>query len=89
MSSILITSEFSTVGVKKPLAVLAARLGPLGHGPEFGGFLYSGKPVWLPLNEKMVGPFPPPDRVFLLSCDGLRIKPSMVFYRLLCYIALT
>ena len=25
---------------KKPIAVLAARLGPLGHGLGFGGFLY-------------------------------------------------
>ena len=44
--------------------MLAARLGPLGHRPRFGGFLYPGKPVWLPLNEKMVGPFPPPIEFF-------------------------
>ena len=24
---------------KKPIVVLAASLGPLGHGPRFGGFL--------------------------------------------------
>ena len=65
LSSILIRSEFSAVGLKKSLAVLAARLGPLGHGQEFGGFLYPGKPVWLPLNEKTVGPFPPPVEFFL------------------------
>ena len=59
LSSILIRSEFPAVGVKKPLTVLAAMLGPLGHGRWFGGFLYPGKPVWLPLNEKTVGPFPP------------------------------
>ena len=64
LSSILIRSEFPAVGVKKTLVVLAASLGPLGHEPEFGGFLYPGKPVWLPLNEKTVGPFPPPGRVF-------------------------
>ena len=64
LSSILIRSEFPAVGVKKPLDVLAARLGPLGHGPGFEGFIYPGKPVWLPLNEKMVESFPPPGRVF-------------------------
>ena len=55
LSSILIKSEFPAVGVKKPLVVLAARFGPLRHGP-----------VWLPLNEKTVGLFPPPGRVFLV-----------------------
>ena len=45
--------------------MFAARLGPLGHGPEFRGFLYPGKPVWLPLNEKTVGPFPPRVEFFL------------------------
>ena len=59
LSSILIRSEFPAVGVKNPLAVLAARLGPLGHGPGFRSFLYPDKPVWLPLNEKTVGLFPP------------------------------
>ena len=67
LSSILIRSEFPAVGVKKPLAVLAARLGPLGHGSGFGGFLYPGKPVWLPLNEKTVGPFSPPVEFFYLK----------------------
>ena len=47
------------MGYKNSLAVLAVRLGPLGHGLGFGGFLYPGKSVWLPLNEKTVGPFPP------------------------------
>ena len=61
LSSILIRSEFQTVERKKnPLAVLAARLGPHGLGPGFGGFLYPGKPVRLPLNEKTVGPFHTP-----------------------------
>ena len=31
-------TNFHLVGKKNPLAVLAERLGPLGHGPEFGGF---------------------------------------------------
>ena len=30
--------EFSLVGKKISLAVLAARLGPLGHGPGCGSF---------------------------------------------------
>ena len=64
LSSIFIRSEFPAVGVKKTLAILDPRLGLLGHGLRFGGFLYPGKPVWLPLNEKTVGPFLPPGRVF-------------------------
>ena len=51
------------LGEKKPLAVLAARLGPLGHGPGFGGFLY---PVRLPLNEKTVGSVSHPRVEFFL-----------------------
>ena len=38
--------------------LVAARLSLLGHEPEFGGFLYPSKPVWLTLNEKTVEPFP-------------------------------
>ena len=60
LSSILIRSEFQAAERKNPLAVLAVRLGPHGHGPGFRGFLYPGKPVWLPLNEKTVGRFFPP-----------------------------
>ena len=52
--------EFSHVGKKIPLAVLAARLGPHGHGTGFGGFLYPIKPIRLLLNEKTVGPFHTP-----------------------------
>ena len=47
--------------------MLAARLGPLEHGTGFGGFLYPGKPVWLPLNEKTVGPFTPWVEFFFIS----------------------
>jgi len=85
LSSILIRSEFQAAERKKnPFAVLAERLGPHGHGPEFGGFLYPGKPVWLPLNEKTVGCFFPPGRVFffrLLSpvgCFGRRFLGSLL-----------
>jgi len=46
---------------KKPLDVLAARLGPHGHGLGFGGFLYPVKPVRFPFNEKTVGPFHTPE----------------------------
>ena len=52
MSSNLSWDEFSLMGKKISLAVLAARLGPHGHGPGFRGFLYPVKPVRLPLNEK-------------------------------------
>ena len=54
--------------------MLAARLGPLGHGSGFGGFLYPGKPVWLPLNKKTVGPFPPPVEFFLFKKNRKKIE---------------
>ena len=67
--------------------MLAARLGPLGHGPGFGGFLYPGKPVWLPLNEKIVGPFLSPGRVFFpiysTSSVGMSGQIAAVFNKLL------
>jgi len=49
---------------KNSLAVLAARLGPLGHGPGFGGVSQPGEVGLLPLNEKRWSPFTP-GRVFL------------------------
>ena len=44
--------------------MLAARLDSLGHGSEFGGFLYPDKPVWLTLNEKNGEAVSSPGRVF-------------------------
>ena len=41
-SSNLSWDEFSLVGKKISLAVLAVRLGPLGHGPGFGGVSAAG-----------------------------------------------
>ena len=62
LSSILIRSEFPAVGVKKPSRCARREAWPSRAG--FRSFLYPDKPVWLPLNEKTVGPFPPPSRVF-------------------------
>jgi len=45
---------------KNPLAVLAARLGPLGHGPGFGGFLYPVSRLGFLLMKKRWGPFHTP-----------------------------
>jgi len=45
---------------KNPLAVLAARLGPLGHGPGFGGFLYPVSRLGFLLMKKWWGPFHTP-----------------------------
>ena len=70
LSSNLIRSEFQAAERKKTLAVLAAWLGPHGHGPGFGGFLYPVSPVRLPLNEKTVGPFHTPGRVFFVGALG-------------------
>ena len=89
LSSILIRSEFPVVGVKQPPRCARREAWPSRAWTRVRGFLYPDKPVWLHLNEKNGGAVSSPCRVFLLSCDGLRIKPSMVFYRLLCYIALT
>ena len=58
--------------------MLAVRLGPHGHGPGFGRFLYPGKPVWLPLNEKTVGPFLPPPVEFFFQV--LRKFLSIIFH---------
>ena len=51
------------VGKKIPLVVLAARLGPLGHGPGFGGFLYPVSRLGFLLMKKWWGPFHTPGRV--------------------------
>jgi len=46
-----------------------------------------GKPVWLPLNEKTVGPFLSPDRVFFsiysTSSVGMSDQIAAVFDKLL------
>jgi len=47
------------VGKKNPLAVLAAKLGPLGHGPEFGGFSAAGRSLSRFLLMKNSGVRPP------------------------------
>ena len=79
-----VLNAFPAVGVKNPLDVFAARLGPLGHGPGFGGFLYPGKPVWLSFNEKTVGPFTPLGRVFfkmrtrMSSWPGSTASPTLL-----------
>ena len=36
--------------------------------------------MWLPLNEKTVGPFPPPGRVFFFNDPGLRSQEKAVEY---------
>ena len=49
--------EFSLVGKKIPLALLAVRLGPLGHGPGFRGvFRGRVKPCcFLLIKKRVVG----------------------------------
>ena len=49
-----VLNAFPAVGVKNPLDVLAARLGPLRHGSGFKGFVYPTASRF-PFNKKMVG----------------------------------
>ena len=73
--------------------MLAARLGPLGHGPGFGGFFRAwtrvrgifplpGEAVLLPFNEKRLGSVHPSGRVFFSStmmCEKAALV-SLLFY---------
>jgi len=59
--------------------MLTARLGPHGHGPGFGVFLYPVKLVRLPLNEKTVGPFHTPGRVFFVGVLGFDSVSRFVY----------
>jgi len=76
-SWVRISSEanFRLLGEKKPLAVLAARLGPLGHGPGFGGFLYPVSRLGFLLMKKRWGPFHTP-RVEFFKLNGLKVGSS-------------
>ena len=67
--------EFPLVGKKIPLAMLAARLGPLGHGPGFGGFLYPVSRLGFLLMKKRWGPFHTP-RVEFFKLNGLKVGSS-------------
>ena len=61
--------NFPLVGKQIPLVVLAARLGPLGHGPGFGGgFRGWVKPCYfLLMKNGGVRSTPPPTATFFLQ----------------------
>ena len=66
------------VGKKIPLAVLAARLGPLGHGSGLGGFFRGRvKPCCFLLMKNGWGPFTPPAVFFFKTSNMITLwQPS-------------
>jgi len=66
-------------GKKSPPAVLAARHGPCGYGPGFGGFL-----GWMRSRSRFLlikygwGPFYPPGRVLAFQGDEMECIFSLV-----------
>jgi len=69
--------ELSRGQKKIPLAVLAARLGPLGHGPGFGGvFRGRVKPCCFLLmkNGGVRSPPHPPAAFFFLGMENMLVK---------------